>query len=107
MFVVIFRATLKDLESTGEMDNYQIAADRMRSLAFNKYGCINYFNVTQPHDNGEEEEITLSYWPNPEAIKEWRNDPEHLAAQKQGMEKWYGFYQIDVAEVMRSYSSNR
>ena len=36
MFVVIFRATLKDLESSGEMDNYLIAADQMRSLAFNK-----------------------------------------------------------------------
>ena len=105
MFVVIFRATLNDLEASGEMENYLIAADKMRSLAISTYGCINFYNVTAPNEYGVEEEITLSYWQNPEAIKEWRADPAHKEVQKLGIDKWYSFYQIDVAEVTRSYSS--
>lgn len=78
MYVVIFRASIKQLD-----EDYSATATAMRELAFAKYHCQSFHALTE---NGEE--IALSYWECLEDIAAWRQDLQHQAAQKQGMAKW-------------------
>ena len=48
------------------------------------------------------ERLTLVWWRDEETLKAWRELPAHRAAQQTGREKWYEFYKIDVANVIRS-----
>ncbi|MEU0934425.1 MULTISPECIES: antibiotic biosynthesis monooxygenase [unclassified Embleya] len=54
-------------------------------------------------DDGER--VALVWWRNPETLEKWREDPEHLDAQRLGREKWYDFYELSVAEVLRTSSN--
>lgn len=97
MYAVIFRA------KTGQQDQeYLDAVARMRELAFEKYHCLDFVAVTEGVD-----EIAISYWPNEEAIKQWKTDAEHILAQEYGRAKWYQSYIVEVVQVKRKYSFSR
>jgi len=51
----------------------------------------------------EELGITVSYWSDLDSIKAWKNNAEHLAAQKMGRGKWYSNYKTRIARVERDY----
>lgn len=85
-FAVIFRATLAQPD-----EDYAATAQRLRALAFEKYGCLDFYAVT---DAGQE--IAVSYWPSLEHIAAWKADPEHLAAQARGRGRWYASYSVEV-----------
>lgn len=94
MYAVIFKA------ETGSQDAaYGEMVKRMRELAFDKYGCLDFVAVTEG-----ELEIAISYWESEEAILAWKSDPEHAQAQKMGREKWYKSYSVQVVEVKREYA---
>lgn len=94
MFAVIFRA------KTGQQDqDYIDTVNKMRELAFEKYGCLDFIAVTE---GGEE--IAISYWPSEQAILAWKSDPEHHQAQVLGREKWYQAYSVEIVEIKRKYS---
>ncbi len=95
MFAVIFRA------KPGVQDKeYSTTVARMRELAFDKYGCIEFVAATEG-----ENEIAISYWENEEAIRLWKSDSEHQLAQETGREKWYESYTVQIAEIKREYKS--
>ena len=48
--------------------------------------------------------ITVSYWASLDDIKNWKQETEHLLAQKMGREKWYAAYKIRICRVERDYS---
>jgi len=94
MYAVIFKAI------TGQQDEkYTEAVEKMRELAFSKYGCLDFIAVTEG-----EQEIAISYWPEEDNIKQWKKDPEHLLAQSLGKEKWYQSYSVEVVKIERKYS---
>ncbi|MDN3485467.1 antibiotic biosynthesis monooxygenase [Pseudoalteromonas sp. APC 3224] len=90
MYAVIFRAKIKELDA-----QYSKMAERMRTLAINEYGCIEFTACTEGND-----EIAISYWPSLEHIKAWHQNPEHKIAQELGKTKWYDSYQVQVTEVL-------
>ncbi len=47
--------------------------------------------------------ITISYWKNLDSIKNWRENKEHILAQKFGKEKWYKSYKIRICKIERDY----
>jgi len=49
--------------------------------------------------------ITICYWESLQAINVWKQDIEHLTAQKEGKERWYEQYRITVAKIDYEYSS--
>lgn len=55
----------------------------------------------------EELGITVSYWENAKAIRKWKENLEHLAAQTMGKQKWYKSYKVRVAKVERDYDFER
>lgn len=93
MLVVIFRATVRELDA-----EYSQMAARMRELALLEFGCLDFHAVSEgPH------EVALSYWPDAASIQAWRAHPEHVEAQRLGRERWYASYSVEVAEVGRAY----
>jgi heme-degrading monooxygenase HmoA len=95
MVMVIFRARIRKLD-----DEYVRVAARMRELAIAEFGCIEFHAVSEGA-----EEVALSYWPDEESIRRWRNHPEHLLAQQTGRERWYESYSVQVARITRQYRS--
>lgn len=96
MYAVIFRAKAAKQDKA-----YSDTVARMRKLAFEQYGCLDFVAVTEGDD-----EIAISYWPDEAAVLRWKQDQEHSLAQQLGREKWYQSYRVDVVEVKRSYSFN-
>jgi heme-degrading monooxygenase HmoA len=96
MFAVIFRAKpgIQD-------DEYGKTVTKIRELAFEKYGCLDFVAVTEG-----DQEIAISYWKSEEAIKNWKRDPEHALAQGIGRSKWYEAYSVQVVEIKREYTFN-
>jgi heme-degrading monooxygenase HmoA len=50
--------------------------------------------------------ITVSYWQSLESIKKWKENLDHLTAQKKGREQWYSYYKVRVCKVERDYEFN-
>jgi heme-degrading monooxygenase HmoA len=93
VFVVIFRAQVRRFD-----DEYSKVAARMRDLAIRQYGCLEFHSVTEG-----DQEVAVSYWPDEESIRAWRNHPEHVRAQQLGRDRWYESYRVQVAEITREY----
>jgi heme-degrading monooxygenase HmoA len=93
VFVVIFRAQVRRFD-----DEYSRTAARMRDLAIREFGCLEFHSVTEG-----DQEVALSYWPDEQSIRAWRNHPEHVLAQQAGRDRWYERYSVQVAEVTREY----
>lgn len=51
----------------------------------------------------EEVGITVSYWANLEAIKNWKANTEYLVAQKTGRSIWYETFKVRISKVERDY----
>jgi Uncharacterized enzyme involved in biosynthesis of extracellular polysaccharides len=49
--------------------------------------------------------LSLSWWRDEEAIRNWKHNEYHLAAQQEGRASIFAFYRIRVAQVVREYSS--
>ena len=49
--------------------------------------------------------LSLSFWQHEDAIKQWREDSEHRAAQQKGKHALFANYQIHIAHVTRSYGN--
>jgi len=93
VFVVIFRARVRQFD-----EDYSRTAERMRELAIGCFGCLEFHAVTEG-----QHEVALSYWPDEESIRAWRNHPEHVRAQQAGRDRWYESYSVQVTEVTREY----
>jgi heme-degrading monooxygenase HmoA len=93
MYAVIFKAKTSKLDET-----YFKMAKRMRELAMSEYGCQEFTAVTEGSN-----EIAISYWESLEQIEKWKQNSEHLVAQKLGVEKWYERYSVEIVEVIRQY----
>lgn len=51
--------------------------------------------------------ITVSYWQSLEAIKNWKQQTDHIIAQKKGIQEWYSWYQVRICKVEREYDFNQ
>lgn len=89
-YAVIFTSTRTDVD-----DGYARTAGRMLELARSLPGFLGVDSARE--DIG----ITVSYWESPEAVRAWRDHPEHAEAQRLGREKWYASYSLRVCRVDR------
>ena len=91
-FAVIFTAQ----RSLSGDDIYDITSDRMVLLARRQPGFLGVESVRGDDGIG----ITVSYWVDRDAIANWRQQAEHLAAQALGRQEFYDWYRVRVAEVV-------
>lgn len=94
-WVVIFTAVF----SGGAAEEYAETTARMAELMQESPGFLGY-ETAQAEGGGE---ITVCYWDSEEAVRIWRTNAEHLAAQKRGREAFYSAYHIRVGKVDRAY----
>ncbi len=79
---------------------YAETAEAMVRLAHTMPGFLGYESA-----QGEGGlEITVSYWETEDAIRAWKRQADHIAAQKRGREAFYSAYTIRVARVERACS---
>ncbi len=95
-YAVIFssRRTGKDNQGYAEM------AARMDELAATMPGYLGIESIRSADD----ETITVSYWTDEEAIRNWRTNAEHRLAQDMGKSTWYDHYELRIAKVERAYA---
>jgi heme-degrading monooxygenase HmoA len=95
MVVVVFRITFRpDLPAS----EYESTGARMVEIvsAIPGFLGMDYAEV----DGGE---LLIARFESHEALAEWRNHPEHQAAQRLGRERFFAGYRIEVCEAVRSY----
>ena len=92
MYIVIFKATIKELDAT-----YSELAQKLRNKALTEFNCQKFEACSE---NGFE--IVLSYWHSMEDIKCWQQDVEHQVAQRLGKEKWYRDFSVEICTVERA-----
>jgi heme-degrading monooxygenase HmoA len=78
-------------------NGYAEMANRMLELAAQQEG---YLGCESARD---EIGITVSYWKDLESIKAWKENVEHVTAQKAGHDIWYESFKTRIAKVERDY----
>lgn len=97
-YAVIFTA-----QRTDDEDGYAQTAARMRELAAAQPGYLGIESA----DGADGWEITVSYWRDAEAVRAWKAQLEHRAAQQLGRARWYSRYHVRVCRVERDYGFRR
>lgn len=95
-YVVIFAST-----RTSDDNDYNAMANRMSELSTQQPGYLGAESLRDAERFG----ITLSYWTTLEAIANWKQNAEHLEAQRRGHRDFYSHFEVKIAKVERSYSS--
>ena len=78
---------------------YEAMAQAMFDLALKQPGCLGAETARGADGVG----ITVAYFTDDASIKNWKQDAQHLVAQKLGKERWYSHYELRVAKVERAY----
>lgn len=84
----------------GGDNGYSKMAERMVELASQQPGFLGVESARGADGVG----ITVSYWENEDAIRHWKQDVEHKAAQESGKQTWYEDYMVRVSKVERAYA---
>lgn len=94
-YVVIFTSTQNE-----NIDGYSEMSEKMKILAKQQNGFLGMDSARNTIG------ITVSYWETLEAIKNWKQQSEHLQAQQKGRQDWYSWYNVRICKVEREYEFN-
>lgn len=83
----------------GDDDAYATTAKRMIELASQQDGFLGVESVRDAERIG----ITVSYWRDLDAIRNWHNVAEHRDAQSLGRSRWYDCFKVRICRVERDY----
>jgi heme-degrading monooxygenase HmoA len=100
MIAVIFEAQPKP----GQQQAYLDAAAVLRPLLKDIDGFLSierFESLTTPGKI-----LSLSFWRDEEAVKQWRNVEMHRGVQEAGRRSIFADYRLRVAEVLRDYGMN-
>ncbi len=78
-------------------EDYNEMANQMESLAKAQNG---FLGIESARDSVG---ITVSYWESLDAIKNWKQQTDHLVAQQKGKQDWYNWYKVRICNVEREY----
>jgi heme-degrading monooxygenase HmoA len=99
MIVTVFRSRLQP-EYAAE---YSECATQMRALAEGMPGFVSF--KTFQADDGER--VSVIEFASEEALRTWREHPEHRKAQELGRAAFYAEFQIQVCTVIRQHGFKR
>ena len=87
--------------NAGKTDDYLDIASQLRPIVEKIDGFISierFESLSQPGKI-----LSLSFWRDEEAVKEWRNIAEHRQAQRDGRNGIFSDYRLRIASVIRNY----
>jgi heme-degrading monooxygenase HmoA len=93
-YAVIFTSTL-GIDTAG----YVETAEAMVEAAARQPGFRGFESARE-----EGLGITVSYWDSLDAISTWKQDAEHLVAQRLGRDQWYSSFRTRICLVERDYA---
>jgi heme-degrading monooxygenase HmoA len=95
-FIILFRSKL-----TGQAgEDYQAMNAELETLVRENPGFVDVKSYTAQ----DGERLTVVWWRDEQSLAEWRNLARHREAQNTGRQKWYEYYNMEVASVVRSRS---
>jgi len=100
VIAVIFEAQ----PHSGRKDTYLDAAETLRPLLAQMDGFISierFESLTQPGKL-----LSLSFWRDEEAVRQWRNVEAHRRIQHAGRQSIFADCRLRVAKVLRDYGMN-
>jgi len=97
--VILFRSKL----TAKAGDDYQAMNAEMETLVRQNPGFIDVKSYT----GADGERLTVVWWRDEESLAQWKNQLRHREAQNIGRQKWYEYYDMDVATIIRSRSFAR
>jgi heme-degrading monooxygenase HmoA len=83
------------------IEGYAEMSEKMQALAKKQEG---YLGIESARNTIG---ITVSYWETLDAIKNWKQQSEHLQAQLKGRSDWYSWYNVKICKVEREYEFNK
>jgi len=98
MLVVLFRSKL-----VPEPEGYAEMAQEMLEASKAMPGFVDVKAFTA----ADGERLTVVWWQDEETLRAWRTHARHLVAQRTGRERWYEYYSLEVAEIVRSKQFTR
>jgi len=83
---------------------YAETAARMAQLASEQPGYLGLESARDADGLG----VTVSYWESLDAVRAWRDQIEHRAAQRRGRADWYAAFSLRISRVesARHYDAN-
>jgi|SRR6185503_2038143 len=100
MIAVIFEA----MPAEGQLQTYLDIAARLKPELVKINGFISIERFQSLSEPGKV--LSLSFWEDEKAVKQWRNMEIHRDAQAAGRKTVFNDYRIRVAEVARDYTRN-
>ena len=94
--VILFRSKLTD--QAGE--DYKAMDAELETLVRQNPGFV----AVKGYTAADGERLTVVWWRDEKSLAEWRNLMRHREAQETGRQKWYEYYDMDVASITRSKS---
>ena len=94
-YAVIFTSRQKE-----NIEGYSEMAIKMEDLAKQQSGFLGMESVRDGIG------ITVSYWQSLDAIKQWKQQSDHMLAQQKGRKNWYSWYRVRICKVEREYDFN-
>lgn len=99
MVVTLFRSRL----TTQAGDEYAASSADLLARAQTYPGFVAMKSFAA--DDGER--LTVLWWEDEELLAAWRRDEKHREAQRRGRERWYHYYHLEVAQVLREHQFTR
>ena len=99
MVLISFRSRLTP--EAGE--DYQAMDAELEARVREQPGYVNH----RSYKAADGERLTLVWFRDQESLRSWKMHPRHLEAQRRGRERWYEFYEMEVAEIVRTSSFRR
>jgi heme-degrading monooxygenase HmoA len=97
MYTLPYFAVIFTSKQTAKPLGYDDMAKQMELLAQKQPG---YLGLESAHS---EIGITISYWENEAAMLAWKENMDHLGAQRMGQKQWYAWYKVRICKVEREY----
>ncbi|AGB81754.1 MULTISPECIES: antibiotic biosynthesis monooxygenase family protein [Serratia] len=101
MIAVIFELHAAE----GRQENYLAMAAQLKPLLAQIDGFISierFQSLSEP-----DKLLSLSFWRDEEAVRQWRNLEAHRAAQTRGRDGVLRDYRLRVAQVVRDYGDSQ
>lgn len=96
MVIVLIRTALR---ADADVVAYEALNARMEEIV----KAIPGFLAADGYASPEGDQIGLIRFESQEALRAWRDHPEHRVAQARGKAEFYASYRVEVCEVVRAY----
>ena len=93
-YAVIFTS----IRNNEDEEEYQKITKQMTELLENQPGFLGFESARETVG------ITVSYWKDIDAIKNWKMNEAHLTAQQKGKAEFYKAFKVRICKVERDYS---